>query len=137
MSRRDALAAMVAMLVLTFAAKSISAAAMSRAGSWFQWLTPGVACGLAAGALGVALLVWIPVRARAAAALLCIAASVVIINVMPENPYQTPPAFLSSPPPSHLSNFGSIVRLLSQCWPLAALALCFALVRAGPPRHLR
>jgi hypothetical protein len=129
--------AMVIALAVTLIAKSIAAAAMSRAGSWFQWLTPGVAAGLVTGALGVAVLVWVPVRARAAAALVCVLTGLVVVNFMPDNPYLVPPAFLSSPPPTHLANFGSIVRVLSQAWPFAALALLVSLMRAGPPRHVR
>ena len=137
MSRRDAVRAMVITLALTLTAKSIAAAAISRAGNWFQWITPGVAAGFIIGSIAVAVLMWTPVRMRAACAILCIAASIVVVNFMPDNPYQVPPAFLSSPPPTHLANFGSIVRVLSQVWPFAVLALLVALMRAGPPRHVR
>lgn len=136
LSRRDALRAMLAMLVLTAVAKSAAALAIARSGNWFQWLTPGVAAGIAAGALGIAVLVWLPPRLRAVAGSLCLAAAVVIINLMPDNPYQTPPAYLSTVPPTHLANFGGIVRLLSQGWPFLAIVLLAALMRARPVRRL-
>ena len=134
-SSRHALRAMVLTLLLTVIAKS--AVATARAAYWLQWLTPGVAAGLAAGAAGVAALVWLGPRARAALAMTCVAAGVVIVNVTPENPYQTLPAFLSSAQPNHLANFGGIVRFLAQCWPFAAGLLLFALARAGPARQAR
>ncbi len=137
LTRRYSMRAMLALLLLTAAAKSATAAAIARSGSWFQWLTPGVAGGIAAGALAVALLVWLPPRLRAVAGMLCLAAAVVVVNLMPDNPYQTPPPYMNTMPPSHLANFGGIVRLLSQCWPFAAILLLAALVRAGPARHLR
>lgn len=136
-SRRYTLRVMVATLLLTAAAKSVAALTIMRTANWLQWLTPGVAAGLVAGAAGVAMLVWLAPNVRAVTAIACIASGVAIINLMPDNPYVTPPPFMSSLPPTHLANFGSIVRLLSQCWPFAALALLIALAREGPPRQAR
>ena len=132
-----ALRVLLLVLVLTAIAKSIAAAAIARSGSWLQWVTPGVAAGIAAGTFAAGLFIWLPPRARAIAGLLCIAAAVITINVMPENPYQTLPAYLSNVPPTHLANFSGIVRILAQCWPLAALMWLIAVLRAGPARHLR
>lgn len=129
-SSRHALRAMALTFLLTVIAKS--AVATARTAHWLQWLTPGVAAGLAAGAVGVAALVWLAPRARAALAIACLASGVVIVNVTPENPYQTLPAFLSSAQPNHLANFGGIVRFLAQCWPFAACMLLIALARARP-----
>ena len=128
---------MVATLLLTISAKSIAAIAFTRASSGLQWLTPGVAMGLAAGAAGVALLFWLAPWARAALAALGVVAIVVIVNITPDNPYQTLPAFTTSVQTSHLANFGGIVRILSQCWPLAAVLLLLGLARAGPVRFAR
>jgi hypothetical protein len=100
-------------------------------------VTPGVAAGLLAGAMGVALLVWLGPATRAVLAMLCVAAGLAIINLMPDNPYQAPPPFMTSLQPTHLANFGSIVRLLSQCWPFVTLVLLFGLARAGPPRKVQ
>ena len=136
-SRRYTLRVMLVTLALTAAAKSIAAATITRSPAWLQWLTPGVAAGLVAGAAGVAALVWLAPTPRAVLAILCVAAQVALINLMPDNPYQTLPSFMSTLPPTHLANFGGIVRLLSQCWPFAALVLLCALARAGPPRPAR
>ncbi len=133
-SRRYMLRAMVSTLLVTAAVKSVAAVAMTRTTNWLQWLTPGVAAGLVAGTASVALLVWLAPSARAIMAIVCMAAGIAIINWMPDNPYQTVPPLLSSLPPTHLANFGGIVRLLSQAWPFAALVLLAGLARAGPPR---
>jgi VanZ family protein len=136
-SPHHALRAMLLMLVLTATAKSFAAIAFARAASIFQWLTPGVAAGFAAGAAGVALLVWLIPPARAAMAAMCIIASVVVVNISPDNPYLSLPVFMSGLQPTHLANFGGIVRILSQCWPFAAVLLLFGLARAGPDRQAR
>ena len=136
-SRRYALRAMVLTLFLTLAAKSVAAVMLGRGNQWLQWLTPGVAAGLAAGGALVATLVWLAPAARSMAALLCLVAGMVIVNITPDNPYQTLPAFMLSAQPTHLANFSNIVHALSQCWPLAALLLLFALMRTGPARAAR
>jgi hypothetical protein len=136
-SPRHALRAMVVTLLLTLATKSIAAIAFTRAASALQWLTPGVASGLAAGAVGVALLFWLAPWARAALAAVCVVAIVIIVNITPDNPYQTAPVFTTSLQTTHLANFGGIVRILSQCWPFAAVLLLFALAHAGPVRLAR
>ena len=129
-SRIYALRAIAATLLLTLVAKSIAAIMLGRAGSWLQWLTPGVALGLAAGSVLIGLLLWFPPTARAVTAVLCLVAGVVIVNLTPGNPYQTVPPHLLSVQPTHLSNFSNIVRALSKCWPFAALILLLALARA-------
>ncbi len=136
-TRRYALRAMVLTLLLTLAAKSAAAVMLGRGAQWLQWLTPGVAAGLVAGCALVAVLVWLAPAARGAAAMLCLVTGMVVVNIAPDNPYQTLPAFMLSAQPTHLANFGNIVRALSQCWPLAALLLLFALMRAGPARAAR
>jgi VanZ family protein len=132
---RVALRAMVLTLALTAAAKSVAAITFARAVNPLQWLTPGVAAGLLAGIAGVALLRWLAPTARATTAILCLVAGATIVNITPDNPYQSLPAFMSGVQPTHLANFGGIVRILSQCWPFAAIALLLGLAFAGPDRQ--
>ena len=131
-SRGDAVRAITVTLLLTLVAKSVAAIMLGRAGNWLQWLTPGVALGLAAGSALIGLLLWFPPTVRAVTAALCLIAGVVIVNLTPENPYQTTPAHLLSVQTTHLNNFSNIVRALSKCWPFAALVLLLALARARP-----
>lgn len=136
-SRSYAWRVMLLILALAVVAKSTAAIAMANAINGLQWLTPGVAAGLAAGAAGVALLVWLPPLGRAALALLCVIAGLTVVNITPDNPYQTLPPFMSGAQPTHLATFGGIVRILSQCWPIAALLLLVGLARTGPARPPR
>lgn len=136
-SPRHALRAMALTLVLTAIAKSIAAITIARTANWLQWLTPGVVAGFVAGAVGVAVFAWLAPGARSVTAIVCLAAGVMVVNITPDNPYQTLPAFLSGSPPTHLANFGGIVRILSQCWPFAAILLLAGLARAGPARAPR
>ncbi|MEO7726330.1 MAG: hypothetical protein ABIS45_03695, partial [Burkholderiales bacterium] len=133
-SRGDAWRVMLLTLTLTVVAKSIAAIALANAINGLQWLTPGVAAGLAAGVAGVALLVWLPPMARAVLAVLCVLAGLTVVNITPDNPYQALPPLMSGGQPTHLATFGGIVRILSQCWPFAAVLLLLGLSRAGPPR---
>ena len=128
--RRYAVPAIALTLLLTLATKSIAAVTLGRAAQWLQWLTPGVAAGTAGGIVLFALMLRLAPAARAALAIFCIAAGVCIVNATPENPYQALPVFMLSPQPTHLANFGHIVRALSQLWPLAAMIWLFALLRA-------
>jgi len=129
-ARRYAMPAIALTLLLTLAAKSIAAVTLARTAQWLQWLTPGVAAGTAGGIVLLALLLRLTPVARAAFAILCVAASVCIVNATPENPYQVPPAYLLSNQPTHLATFAYIARTLSQLWPFAAGILLIALVRA-------
>ena len=129
--QRYAMPAIALTLLLALTAKSIAAVTLARTAQWLQWLTPGVAAGTAGGIVLLALLLRLAPVARAAVAILCITAGVCIVNATPENPYQSLPAFMLSAQPTHLTNFGHIVRALSQIWPLAAVSWLLALARAA------
>lgn len=97
------------------------------------WLTPGVALGLAAGGLVLWPLARMPQLQMAAAALLCLAAAAVVINIAPENPYQTLPPRLVPGSTTYLLRLSNIVRALSELWPVLAAACLLATV-AGSGR---
>ncbi len=132
-SRRYALHAMVLTLMLTLAAKSIAAVTLGRSTHWLPWLTPGVAAGLAAGSAlvagaDVARAAWRAPRLPS----LCLVAGMVVVNITPDNPYQTLPAFMLSVQPTHLTNFGNIVRILRSAGRWPPLMLLLGLARARP-----
>lgn len=128
--RQPALPAIAVTLLLALTAKSIATVTLARATNWLQWLTPGTAAGAVTGILMLALLLRLTPAARAAIALICIAAEVLIVNTAPENPYQPVPAFMRSARPTHLVNFSHIVHVLSQAWPLIAAIFLLAVGRA-------
>jgi VanZ family protein len=127
---RSAVPALALTFALAFAVKSIAALTLARSAHWLQWLTPGMATGFAIGITLLASLLQFPRARRTAGAALCIVAGIIIVNTAPENPYQATPAFMLSPQPTHLLNFGNIVRVLSQAWPFGALMILLAFSRA-------
>ena len=124
-----------AALALTFIAKSVAVWSMARAASPFQWLTPGVTGGTLVGIAILALLIWLPAAWRSALAIGCLLTGVTLVNITPENPYQSTPAYLLASQRTHLSSFSAIVRVLSQLWPFATIALLCVLAR-GPRQPL-
>ncbi len=128
--QRSVLPATALTLALALTVKAVTAATLTRAAYWLQWLTPGVVAGTAGGGMLLAALLQLTHAVRALVAAICLIAVVVIVNVTPENPYQAVPVFLLSPQPTHLANFGLIVRALSQLWPFAALIFLLAAARA-------
>ena len=130
-SRRYTGRVMLVTMALTIAAKSIAAASLTRSANWLQWVTPGIAAGFTAGVILLAVFMFLALRRRAAVAALCLLAGVFLVNITPDNPYLLVPPFMIGIQQTHLTNFGSILRALSQIWPLAALLLLLALTRAG------
>ena len=54
-------------------------------------------------------------------AAVCVALAIAVINVGPENPYQTLPPQLLAAGPTHFLSFSGMVRALSELWPFIAL----------------
>lgn len=121
-------------LVLTICAKSIAAWSLTRAASPLQWLTPGVMGGLLIGIAALALLMWLPPVWRSLIGIAVVIAVVLLVNMTPENPYQSTPPVLLASQPTHLSSFSNIVRVLAQCWPFAIIAY-FAVLARRARRH--
>lgn len=107
------------------ALKIAAATLLLRAPNPWSWLTPGVAMGCAAALLLLLLLTRLPYRGRAAMAVLALAGAVILINIIPENPYRPAPPYLLLGRASHILSFTSMTRALSDLWPF--LALLFAL----------
>ncbi len=125
--------AVTATILLTIAVKSAASAMIGRGAHWLQWLTPGAWTGITCGALLLAVLLRLAPAPRAAAAVVCIMAGVLLINVTPENPYYAVPVFMFSPQLTHLMNFTHIVRTLSLLWPLLAGVYLISLAKAERP----
>ena len=132
-SRAAAATVIAATLACTLIAKSAAVWSLARAASPLQWLTPGLSEGLLIGTIVTGVLIWLPSTWRSVMGILCLAAMVILVNITPENPYQTIPLFLRAAQQSHLSNFSNIVHLLSQLWPLATGVLLYALAHGNHP----
>ena len=104
----------------------ISAALGKPHGVW-AWLTPGAGVGLLLGAILLMGLFALNRRARQLLAVVCILLALAAINLAPDNPYFSPPLRFASVRTSHLLSFWSILRALSELWPLlAVIYLCTA-----------
>lgn len=114
------------------ALKIAAAALLLRASNPWSWLTPGVAMGCAAALLLLLILTRLPFRGRAAVAVLALAGAVIMINIIPENPYRPAPPYLLLGGASHILSFTSMTRALSDLWPF--LASLFALLSLASRR---
>lgn len=126
---RDTAAGYWRAMALIFAAacvlKIAAATLLLRAPNPWSWLTPGVAMGCVAALLLLLVLTRLPYRGRAAMAVLALAGAVILVNIIPENPYRPAPPYLLLGRGSHILSFTSMTRALSDLWPF--LALLFAL----------
>lgn len=126
---RDTAAGYWRAMALVFAGacvlKIAAATLLLRAPNPWSWLTPGAGMGCAAALVLLLLLTRLPYRGRAAAALLVLAGAVILVNIIPENPYRPVPPYLLLGRASHILSFTSMTRALSDLWPF--LALLFAL----------
>ena len=126
---RDTAAGYWRALALIFASacvlKIAAATLLLRAPNPWSWLTPGVTMGCAAALVLLLVLTRLPYRGRAALAVLTLAGAVILVNIIPENPYRPTPPYLLLGRASHILSFTSMTRALSDLWPF--LALLFAL----------
>ncbi len=130
---RGIIAAVVASGLLV---KTAAAVTLFNAPGPLVWLTPGVALGLTAGGLLLHALVRMPHIPNLITAFICFGAAVAVINLAPENPYQTIPPKLIAGGMTQLLRFSNIVRALSELWPFLAIAyLIAAAVRLTQIRH--
>jgi hypothetical protein len=127
------LLATAAVVALAIAIKVVTAALLVRAPTPFSWMTPGVGAGLIAGWLTLWATAALPRAGRLVLATACIVAATAVINLAPENPYQSIPPRLLARGVSHFLSFSGIARALSEIWPL--LATGFLLFALAARRH--
>lgn len=113
--------AVAAVLAAGLTSKTLAAYFLSKGAAPFAWLTPGVIVGLLVSSVVLYALTRVPRRVQWMAAGLSLAAAVIIINIAPENPYQTVPRQLLAGGATHFLSFSAIVRALSELWPFLAV----------------
>lgn len=118
---RPRLPAIALLVGLALSVKAAAAYLLFGASNPVSWLTPGVALGLVAGAALLYPLVHLPRTASLLLAAVCVIAAVATINLAPENPYQGLPQPLLARGPTHLLSLSSIVRAISELWPVLAV----------------
>lgn len=113
--------AAAAVLGTGFAAKTFTSFTLAKAAGPFAWLTPGVVLGGLLSAVSLYGLSHVPRSIQWIVAFLSIAAAVVVINIGPENPYQTLPPQLLAGGATHFLSFSGLVRALSELWPFLVI----------------
>jgi len=101
--------------------KIVTAVVFDLASTPLAWLTPGVTLGLLVGFALLYGAAHLPQLAQLVVAAGCIAAATAAINLAPDNPYHSVPSLLLARGTSHFLSFSSIVRALSELWPLLAI----------------
>lgn len=102
--------------------KTVSTAALHKAGAAVAWLTPGVTIGLLGGWVVLYGATRLPRGLQFALAACSVALATAAVNLAPDNPYHSVPVQLIASGQSHFLNFSGIVRALSELWPLLALS---------------
>lgn len=113
-----------AMLVITVLAAAIMSKSLSNALQFapenaFTWLTPGAEGGLLLGIIMLSGLVVAPSVAQRRVAALALLISLVVVNIIPANPYFT--ATLQTWVQGKFLNFNGAAQFLSLLWPFIAL----------------
>lgn len=126
----------VALIATTLAVKVGATFLQSQSGLIFDWATPGALAGLVWGTLAALLALRLPRGARAAAATLALAVALVLVNLLPVNPYFD--VVLADWRQGRYLHFNGLARWLSWTWPWAALAwTAFSVERAWLARRAR
>lgn len=126
----------VLLIVTTLVVKAGATFLQSQSGLLFDWATPGALAGLAWGTLAAFLALRLPRTARAAAATVALAVSLVLVNVLPVSPYFD--VLLADWRQGRYLHFNGLARWLAWIWPWAALGwTAFSLERAWLARRAR
>lgn len=126
----------VLLIATTLVVKAGATFLQSQSGLLFDWATPGALAGLAWGTLAAFLALRLPRAARAAAATVALAVSLVLVNVLPVSPYFD--VLLADWRQGRYLHFNGLARWLAWIWPWAALGwTAFSLERAWLARRAR
>lgn len=124
----------VVLLAATLVVKAGATFLQSQSGLIFNWATPGALGGLVWGTLAAFLALRLPRAARAAAASVALAVALVLVNVLPVNPYFD--VVLADWRQGRYLHFNGLAHWLAWIWPWAALGWsAFSLERAWLARH--
>lgn len=119
-SRAPRVRLVLLLLATTLVVKAGATFLQSQSGLVFDWATPGAIVGLACGTFAALLALRLPRAARAAAAACALGAALVLVNVLPVNPYFD--VVLEDWRQGRYLHFNGLARWLAWTWPWAALA---------------
>ena len=120
---------LLVLVALTVAIKIGATYLQSAAGLVFNWATPGALAGLVGGTLAMLLALRLPRRWRAALAAAALVLELLLVNVLPVNPYFD--VTLADWRQGRYLHFNGLAHWLAWTWPYAALVwLAFSAERA-------
>jgi hypothetical protein len=116
-------------VLFTLAVKTGATFLQSQTGLVFDWATPGALLGLGCGAVAVLCVLTLPLAGRAMLAALALGVALVLVNLLPVNPYFD--VVLADWRQGRYLHFNGLARWLAWTWPYAALVwLAFSAERA-------
>ena len=107
------------LILITLGLKSLTQALLFKPENAWTWTTPGAQAGLIVGCLMLYGLLHIPARVQRHLAMFMLAISLLVINVVPGNPYFTDT--MSGWVQGKFLNFNGAAQFLSALWPVMAL----------------
>ena len=107
------------LMVATLSIKSLALALLFRPEHAFSWLSPGAQAGLLVGIMMLYGLAFVPQKIQRHLAIIMLSISLIILNIVPENPYFIDT--LSTWVQGKFLNFNGAALFLSQLWPWLAL----------------
>jgi VanZ family protein len=120
---------LLVLVALTVFIKIVATFLQSEAGLVFNWATPGAVAGLVGGTLAMLLALRLPRRWRAAFAGAALMIALLLVNLLPVNPYFD--ATLADWRQGRYLHFNGLAHWLAWTWPYAALVwLAFSAERA-------
>jgi len=118
--RRHLGGAVLALIGLALALKSIAAMLLLKSAAWESWLKPGVSAGVAVGALILMLAIWLPRPVRTAVCAIALLSSLVAPLLAPDMWQARAPLAMFDWPYGQLLNFNGLTHAVLVIWPVLA-----------------
>ena len=129
--RRHVAGAVLLLIGAAAIVKGVAATVLLSPAAGEHWLTPGVALGVAAGSLLLALAIRLPRSAQVTLATIALLSSLLATLFAPDLLFARAPIGLFNGPYGHLLNFNGLTHTVLLLWPAVASTFLFAL--AGRP----
>lgn len=117
------------LLSLALLAKALASALLFRPEYAFAWLTPGAVAGLLIAILMLYGFSFAPVHVQKRLAFLMLALSLIVLNLLPDNPYFT--VTMQTWIQGKFLNFNGAAQFLSLCWPFLGIWVILRQPRPG------
>lgn len=116
-------------LIVGLIIKFFSAALLMSGDTVSLWLSSSALAGMICGSVLLGMALFMPATAQQITAALALLLGVMLINLIPDNPYMADP--ISAWRAGHFLNFNGLTRLVSALWPFLALPYLMSLRAAS------